>query len=175
MLAATSGLPRRSASGQPAAVFEPDRFEFEGKMSEITKRWLSDECRLEDGIYFPDDTFIPLGGHVPQLPRRPIDELLRTEPDAWESIYRGDPLAALPDHVVFGGETSWEGAGFLALVRASDRSLVWLLHSACSEPFRSASVQGSVLFATSGEGLSSSRWNIPLQSPWSLSHAAGEE
>ena len=144
-------------------------------MSEITKRWLSEECRIEDGIYFPDNTFIPLIGHVPQLPRRPIDELLRTEPDAWSSIYPGDPLAAVHDHVVFGGETSWEGAGFLALVRESDRSLVWLLHSAQSEPFRSAIVQGSVLFATSGENLSSSRWKIPLEAPWSLSHPASEE
>jgi len=143
-------------------------------MSVITDRWLSEECRAEDGIYFPDDTFIPLIDNVPQFPRRAIAELLRLEPDAWSGIYAADPLAAVPDHLVFGGETSREEAGFLALVQESDRSLVWLLHSSKSEPFRSASVQGAVLIATSREYPSSLRWEIPLEAPWALTVAASD-
>jgi hypothetical protein len=137
-------------------------------MSEVEDHWFSEECRVEDGIYFADDTYVPLAQNVPQLPRRSVEQLLRIEPDAWSSVYPGEPLALLPGHVVLGGATSWEGAGFLALVRESDGSLVWLLHSSESEAFLSASVQGDLLVATSSEYPSNFRWEIPIDAPWSL-------
>lgn len=143
-------------------------------MGEITDRWKSEECRIEDGIYFEDDTYIALLGHATvQGARRSIGGLLHCEPDNWSAICVSDPLAVSPDYLVFGGETSWEGAGFLAVVRASDRSLIWLLHSSESESFRSASIVGELVVASSREYPVSWRWEIPIAAPWSLTVMAG--
>lgn len=146
-------------------------------MSTIMKRWLSEQCRIEDGIFFSDDTYIPLVGNVPQPPRRSISPLLANSPDDWSSIHV-EQLAALPGYKVFGGDTSWEGAGFIALVRESDGSLIWLLHSEQSEPFRSASIDGELIVALSREDglqnpLYTFRWAIPVTAPWLLTVVAG--
>jgi hypothetical protein len=137
-------------------------------MSEITNHWLSDECRTEDGIYFSDDTFVPLMARLPELPRRSVAELLKLEPDSWSSVYIGEPLAKCSGYVVLGGETSCEGAGFLALVREADESLVWLLSASDSEGFRSASILGQTITAKSQEYPIAWQWKIPLYSPWAL-------
>jgi hypothetical protein len=144
-------------------------------MSEIAKRWITEECHTEDGIYFGDDTFIPLQENTPQLPRRTITELLSCEPDNWSAIMIGAPLTSSSNYLVYGGETSWEGAGFLALVRASDRSLIWLLHSSTSEPFRSASIIGDLIVAESYEYPMGYRWEIPIDAPWLLISVARDE
>ncbi|AKU21955.1 hypothetical protein [Massilia sp. NR 4-1] len=143
-------------------------------MGEITERWKSEECRIEDGIYFEDDTYIALLGHAAaQGARRSIGELLHCEPDNWSAICVGDPLAVSPDYLVFGGETSWEGAGFLAVVRARDGSLIWLLHSSEAEPFRCAGIAGELVVATSHAYPVSLRWEIPIAAPWSLTVTVG--
>ncbi len=145
-------------------------------MNIIKGRWLTEQCRIEEGIFFSDDTYIPLVGNVPQLPRRTITPLLAQSPDDWSSI-DGGQLAVLPGYRVFGGNTSWEGAGFIALVRESDGALVWLLHSENSEPFRSASIDGELIVANSREdGLKNPpcifRWKIPVTAPWLLTVVA---
>ena len=147
-------------------------------MSTITERWLSEQCRIEEGIFFSDDTYIPLVSNVPQLPRRSIGPLLAHSPDDWSSI-DGGQLAVLPGYRVFGGDTPWEGAGFIALVRESDGALVWLLHSEQSEPFRSASIDGELIVAISREDglknpLCTFRWEIPVTAPWLLTVVAGD-
>jgi hypothetical protein len=138
------------------------------KMSEITNHWRSDECRIEDGIYFSDDTYIPLESNVPQPPRRPISRLIERDPDNWTIIER-NPLTTFSGYAIFGGDATWEGAGFLALAQESNGFLVWLLHSGESEIFRSAKVEKNILIAISGEdGGNSYRWEIPLAEPWLL-------
>jgi hypothetical protein len=137
-------------------------------MNEISKHWLAEECRVEDGIYFDDDTYIPMIQNSPQVPRRSIGELLSRSPEGWSGVYPGEPLAVANGFVVLGGETSWEGVGFLAVVREKDESLVWLLHSSGAEAFRSASLVGEALLATSSEYPSAIRWEIPVFAPWNL-------
>lgn len=137
-------------------------------MGVISERWASLECRIEDGIFFADDTFVPLVENEPELPRIPVDQLLTEKPDWWWEVNLGEPLAQGQGHVLFGGGTSWEGAGFLALVRMEGNSLEWVLHSSRSEGFCSAELTDGVIRATSGDYPVVYHWTIPVPAPWTL-------
>jgi hypothetical protein len=137
-------------------------------VSVIEAWWNNEECRIEDGIYFVDDSYVPLTGFLPALPRRPVQDLITVRPDYCASLNVGDPLVELSSLLVFGGDGSWEGEGFLALLRGNDRTLVWVLHSARSGAFVSADLDGEILVAQSIDYPNSYHWRIPMDSPWEL-------
>jgi hypothetical protein len=72
------------------------------------------------------------------------------------------------DFQFFGGSTSWEGAGFIAVEQRSTGNLLWLLHLENTEPFTEISFDGSTIRAVSKEYPFQSTWQIPIHSPESL-------
>jgi len=141
----------------------------EPKPNVIADRWARQECRVEYGVYFPDDTYVPFDGMKAAGDRRPVAPLIDANPAAWASF---DPLLLTNDGVqVWGGETSWEGVGFLAVCDAAG-SLRWLLHCEESEPFVSAEVRDGVILAVSSEYPRRFEWRLPLESPWNAAVTA---
>ncbi|HEV7301179.1 MAG TPA: hypothetical protein VGN72_17565 [Tepidisphaeraceae bacterium] len=136
----------------------------EPKVGIILDRWARQECRIEYGIYFPDDTYVPFDGMKAAGKRRQVGPLVSARPDGWASL---DPVLLVEVGVqVWGGETSWEGVGFLAVCEPNG-SLKWLLHCEDSEPFVSAQVQDGTVVAVSNDGiLRRYDWQVPLKSPW---------
>jgi hypothetical protein len=132
-------------------------------MSVVVEGWECDECPIPDGIYFPDDSYFSLEGFVVAEQRLAV-----ASTSAMGKVYVDTPLAENSRFEVYGGETSWEGCGYLALVSKPDRTLVWILHSSTSEPFREAQLQSDVIAAISSEFPCSYRWHVPIIAPWKL-------
>jgi hypothetical protein len=131
----------------------------EPKTSVIAELWKREQCPVEYGIFFPDDTVIPFAGLRPSGARGQID---------WSKSAGCaclDPVQLFGDGMrIFGGETSWEGAGFLAVCDAAG-NLQWLLHCEVSEPFRSATVIDGAVAAVSEEYPQRLEWQLPIASP----------
>jgi hypothetical protein len=135
----------------------------EPKTSIVADRWARQECRVEYGVYFPDDTYVPFDGLQPAGDRRAIAPLVAACPDGWTSLA---PVVLAEDGVrILGGETSWEGAGFLAVCEP-DGPLKWLLHCEESEPFMLAELRNGIVIAVSSEYPHRFEWRLPLDSPW---------
>lgn len=133
-------------------------------VSLIRDNWAEARCPVEGGIYFPDDSYVPLAGLMPLLPRRPLGGAGRE----WVSVRPGRPLAGNADYWVIGGEAVGDGGGFLALVQRDTRALAWLLHSRASEPFRAAAIGRDGIRAFSGAYPGYVEWWIPILAPWML-------
>jgi hypothetical protein len=140
-------------------------------MGLVQSKWDNEECRFEDGIFFPDDTFILLTGSHSQgyqaAVRQPLQFLMEANPDGWTAL---DPVcsAEYSSMLIVGGGGSHEGDGFLAVVEAATRRLIWLLHLSGVEPFTEVRVDGSLLQAVSEEYPFRYEWTIPLESPHAL-------
>ncbi len=140
-------------------------------MGLVQSKWENEECRFEDGIFFPDDTIILLAGNPSKgyqaSVRQPLHVLLEANPDGWTGI---DPVvsAEYQSLLMIGGGGSYEGDGFLAIVDAATRRLVWLLHLSGVERFSEVRVDGSLLQAVSAEYPFRHEWVILLESPQSL-------
>src|SRR5688572_3105150 len=102
-------------------------------MSIIESHWRQEESRWEDGIFFGNDEFIPLIGR-PETgykigQRISISSLLQDEPDGLTDLDAWKGCEVQTESVfIHGGDTSCEGAGFIAVEEASTRNLLWLLH-----------------------------------------------
>src|SRR5581483_3986967 len=138
----------------------------EPKSSIVVVQWARQQCRAEYGIYFPDDTYVPFDGLRATGDRRPVAPLVAARPDDWAPLH---PVLLAEDGLrVWGGETSWEGVGFLAVCEP-DGSLRWLLHCEESEPFVAAEIRDGIIVAVSGEYPRCFEWRLPLESPGMLS------
>ncbi len=132
-------------------------------VSVVAERWAVQQCRIEDGLYFPDDTHVPFSGFRPSGERQSVDVILAQDADGWTVL---DPVLLAEDGAqIWGGETSWEGEGFLA-VCDPDGSLKWLFHCETSEPFVSAELRDGVVLAVSSEYPRRLEWRFPLDAPW---------
>ena len=139
-------------------------------MSVIEQKFRAWQCYDENGVYFPDDTFITLNeNNLPLLPARNIAEILGVDPDGWTNLDQTGQLTTDAGLLLSWGETSWEGAGYLALLNAEDGSLRWLLHSNSSEPFTHAIQVGNAIHAASADYITVRDWIIPIDEPWRLS------
>lgn len=142
-------------------------------MELVQTKWESQECRSEDGIFFPDDTVILLAGSPSEgyhtSVRQPLHNLTVENPDGWTDTDI-DPGCSVNHQslLIVGGGGSYEGDGFLAVVDASSRRLKWLLHLSGVERFTEVRVDGSLLQAVSEEYPFRHEWTIPLESPHSL-------
>jgi hypothetical protein len=133
-------------------------------MNIIAQAWQHELSPNGDGIYFPDDTYCPLES------LSTVNGRLSVEPSVKMSeLYVVAPLTEDERFHVYGGETSWEGCGYLALVSKPNRRLVWLIHSSESEPFRNATIELGSISATSSEYPFTYLWRIPIDAPQELS------
>ena len=122
-------------------------------MNVIESKWKERKARVEQGIFFATDEFIALRGAPGRgysvAPRASIASLLHSQPDSWCVL--GDPTAGEVRHgdfSVFGGGTSWEAEGFIAVEQRSQ--LLWLFHLAESKEFVHLSTDGISIVARSG-------------------------
>jgi hypothetical protein len=139
-------------------------------MDIIHTRWQKQQSRIEDGIFFGTDDYIPLEGG-PDTGyaigvRRLIADIVASSPDHWCEL--GEKVVSRHDQrdmTIHAGATSWEGEGFLAVVSASTRQLLWLLHLSTSEEFIEAKAEDDVIRAVSGGYPMRYEWSIPIYSP----------
>lgn len=140
-------------------------------MSIIESHWRERECRYEDGIYFGTDEFVELRG-APNAEfytkaRASIATLLDSDPNGWTHC---DELCSTSsgEFLIFAGETSWEGAGFVAVEQRVSQRLVWLLHLSNAEKFTEVTFEGPIVRAISEEHPFRYEWRIPIESPHCL-------
>ena len=139
-------------------------------MSVVQTRFSEKKCRIEDGIFFPNDEAIlltgdPRNGYTGSK-RGAILSLLEKSPDDWAEMYVNPSfLVQQNDLVISGGSGSWEGEGFIAVTLADSGALVWLLHLNESEEFTSVSHESGYILAVSGKYPERYEWKIPLNRP----------
>ena len=140
----------------------------------VARQWNNRRCRIEAGIFFPDDTFVPLRperqGYA-RGDRVAIETLLARDPHGWfeldaRATFRRDEVE------VSCGGGPWEGEGFVATVagvaRVAGDRLQWLLHLTDSEAFVEVKIEGAMIVARSEEYPVRIDWTIPLDDPASL-------
>lgn len=143
-------------------------------MSITQAKWGDEQCRVEDGVFFPDDSVILLSGDpragYAASARTQLSSLLEADPEGWTEIM--EHIACRIEAggvIVTAGGGAWEGEGFVAALRASDGALLWVLHLAGAEAFSELRHDGGIVEAVSSEWPDEYRWRIPLGSPWELS------
>ncbi len=126
------------------------------------------ECRHEDAVYYANGKAALLTGS-PESGYRverttTVMALALAEPEAWTHIYfmhqsEQGKFAALA------GETSWAGAGFVALRRLSGE-FCWIVHLSNCNNFISLSINSSTVTAIS-DALAprQARFEIPIDFP----------
>lgn len=143
-------------------------------MSVTQIRWSREQCRVENGIFFADDTVILLRGH----PRRgyvashqtELLRLLEDSPDGWTDIDENPACRVEAGGVIVtAGATSWEGEGFVAAWRDPDGGLLWVLHLSESEVFSELRYDGDTIQAVSTAYPDAYLWRIPVSQPQMLS------
>src|SRR4051812_37040593 len=98
-------------------------------MGLVQSRWEDEQCRYEDGLFFPDDTFIllegnPTNGYLASI-RQPLHALIEADPDGWTDIDI-DPTGSARHRslLVLGGGGTYEGDGVLAVTDSVTHRLV---------------------------------------------------
>src|SRR5438128_3722290 len=113
-------------------------------MGLVQSKWEKEECRFENGIFFPDDTVPLLAGSPSEgyraSVRQPLQALMEANPEGWTYL---EPVCSAEDQslLMVGGGGSYEGDGFVALLNASPRTLIWLLHLSGVERFTEVRVE----------------------------------
>lgn len=146
-------------------------------MSVTQTKWDNEQCRVENGIFFSDDSVILLSGNprdgYAASGRTGLSPLLESDPEGWTDLIENHACRTEAGGVIaVAGEGASEGEGFVATLRASDGGLLWVLHLDNSEAFREVCYDGIVIQAVSSEWPDEYRWRIPLGNPWSLSMTA---
>lgn len=142
-------------------------------MSVTVAKWKEEQCRDEYGVFFSNDECILLEGEAEDgfvaSARILVSSLIKNEEDNWMHLY-ADPSCYTENNgfAVVGGETSWEGDGFIALLEATSDNLIWIMHLCQSEKFMEVSLEGENILALSAEYPHSFRWKIPLNNPQML-------
>jgi hypothetical protein len=146
-------------------------------MSVTQAKWNNEQCRVENGIFFSDDSVILLSG-TPRdgyaaSDRIELSSLLEADPEGWTDIeVHAACRVEVGGVIVTAGEGAWEGEGFVAALRASDGALLWVLHLHASEVFREVRHEGDVIQAVSSEYPDEYQWRIPISAPGMLSVVA---
>ena len=138
------------------------------RISITRSKWSERKSRIEDGIFFGTDEFIALEGSprtgYTAAPSLGIASLLQSKPDYWCDL---DELTGCDvqhgDIKIFGGSTSWEGEGFIAVEQSTH--LLWVLHLSTSEEFVEIKTDGISISARSGGYPTCYEWHIPIIPP----------
>jgi hypothetical protein len=124
-------------------------------MSHVVARWRKLQCRHENGVFFADDTYVPIslrlrasiehGGFHPR-PRCAIKDA--ESDDGWKDVshQEGGVLTHGKWRLRWGGK-NWTGGGWLALEDSSG-DLVWLFHTLAIEEIQQARLEGITVVAS---------------------------
>lgn len=140
-------------------------------MNVIESRWRERRSRVEDGIFFGSGDFLEMSGS-PECgysagTRFDAGALIAGSPDDWCDLTEQAAChVKIGDLAVFGGATSSEGEGFIAV--EEDSKLLWILHLTVSEEFVTVASDGTSIVAFSGGYPDRFEWRIPIESPGSL-------
>ena len=156
--------------------FSPLKSKLDGfnLMSVTQAKWNDEQCRVEDGIFFPDDSVIllsgnPRAGYAASAPIE-LSLLLEADPEGWTELMEHLSCRVEAGGIIAtAGGGAWEGDGFVAALRASDGALLWVLHLAGAGAFSELRHDGDIIEAISSEWPDEYRWRIPLGSPSELS------
>jgi hypothetical protein len=133
----------------------------------IKNIWKSRKCPIEYGLYLGDDHYYPLSGEVPSIT---IGNMMLLSNDM---DFPDEALTSLNErfssyfgkYIVIGGDTSWEGDGFLAFVDKIKTELLWLFHFPQSEAFVSAKIEKNKVIAISEEYPKRFIFSITVEDP----------
>ena len=140
-------------------------------MGHVTDLWAQQRCLIWDGVHFPDDTYVPLTGSTKRgyraLARGAIQDHPEYEEDAWGELDVLGAPACQGSYVAVAGEGAYEGVGFVALLRASDRALVWIL---CLDQLESVN-RGVAIVGDTVEAVAECypvrhEISVPIEEPW---------
>jgi hypothetical protein len=138
----------------------------------VERMWRRMRTRVESGIFFGDDTWIPLtleaDSGLSRGDRADLGEILDSEPDGWSELQRaeGCPVSS-GSHTVDAGGDTWQG-GFVSVADSSGTHLLWLLHVTAIDGFTRIGVADGMIDALSEGGQGGLRWRIPLDQPQRL-------
>lgn len=140
----------------------------------LQQRWKQDRCPIANGIVFGDGRLLllalvphPAVGHTREtfefVEESSLDGFLKHNPDYWAFLTRHCQLT-IPDAdlLISAGGASMGGDGFVALSRASDDYLNWVLFSEDSNPFVDLAFTDGVITARTTSG---DTWHIPIPQP----------
>ena len=141
-------------------------------MSEIINRLKGGESRIENGIFFADDTTVLLKG-TPETgfvsaSRTTVSKLAEEDADGWVSAEDEVVLAESEDWTASSCYGAWEGEGFLVLRSKADGGFQWIMHLERAEQFKSAKFDGEILIAESGAYPDEWGWRICVKRPWEI-------
>ena len=133
----------------------------------IQEIWKSRNCPIEYAIYLGDNRYYPLIGEVPSTKVGDIKPLPLDENFPNEALASLDESfsSSLDEYTIFGGGTSWEGDGFLALEDKFTNKLFWLFHFTQSEAFVNAEIERGIVIANSEEYPRRFIFKIPIRNP----------
>ncbi len=149
-------------------------------MGLVQSKWRDEMCRVEDGIFFANDEFVPLEGEPSSgftaAPRGSIHELLANRPDGWTKCWELVDVACDDNCRILAGETAWEAEGFVALIDSQTKSLMWIIHLHSSEPVKEVQLSDGIIRAVSAEYPFRFEWRIPIDAPEQFTiRAIGDE
>ena len=138
-------------------------------MGLIQEAWREEKCRIENGIFFADDTAIEIsrnseGVYASHGNRISLNDLISKNGGDWYGhIYTLD--AAKSDELVAKvGETAWEGGGFVALLETRGK-LIWIIHLENSEGFTDVTFSNGKIMALATYYPHENTLEIPATSP----------
>lgn len=130
----------------------------------LAQRWENEQCYYVMGFAYPDGTFIAV-----------------TEKNAGELLFTTKHLdfekeqvnwtnattvckAVSNEYIVYGGETGYEGYGFIAVELKHDHKLLWTFFHT-HEAVVDITINNARIQCTSGEYPTRYHWSIPINDP----------
>lgn len=128
--------------------------------------WNNEKIRIEQGIFFSDDTFIEIeGGCLRGYSignRKKVSHLFTENPD-WDFEYCEMDSIIKNNIQIVTGCGSYEGEGFVALIKES--KLVWVVHIEDSEPLKIKELTDSQIVVVGAGYVGKKTYTFPLASP----------
>jgi len=127
------------------------------------------QSRIEDALYFSDGSVALLVGSPDTKYEieewTTFEELEKSDPDGWAYIYE---MCVFEDGEikVTSGETSYGGAGFVAVFDKDANRYRWVLHLNHCNNFRSISIRDGVVIAVSDDSYpNGTEFRLPMNRP----------
>ena len=137
-------------------------------MSLVLDKWKVGQCRIENGIFFPNDEYIPLSNKVDDAisigTRTPIQTLIDENPNYWANCDIACEYFT-EEHIAIGGGGSWEGEGFVALIDNASQDIQWILQSEDIEIVEKIVIEQGIIKASALECGYRISITIPVTNP----------
>lgn len=142
-------------------------------MGLIQNSWNEERCRIEEGIFFANDTAILIsrdfgGAYVADAKRIPLTHLIANNGE--DGYFNVNVLnyQKCGDFLVRVGDGSYEGEGFVALFEKDSDALIWIVHLLSSESFSEIEVVNNLIKAHATYYPHENTIEIPIHSPQSF-------